>query len=243
MVTKRYNFPTINKCCRTLAEHIVTLAQQCVRDNGEFTIAASGGSTPRSLYRLLATPPFVDRMPWLQTHLFLGDERCVKPEHPDSNYRMIKEELLSQPLPAKCTIHRMMGEMRPEDGAIAYEQELHKFFSKDTNRPTPWPSFDMILLGLGIDGHTASLFPNSPALSEKKRWVTSTPPGILDPQVDRLTLTIPVINNASEVAFLVAGEKKHSLIEYILAQNQPISQYPASYISPQDKLSWFIADV
>lgn len=242
MIANLYKFKNLDRCCLALAEHIVALAQQCVSDKGIFTIAASGGTTPKTLYRLLAAPPFAEKMPWQQTHLFWGDERCVAPDHPDSNYRMVKEELLGQKLPANCTVYRMPGEKAPEDGAITYEETLKKFFSDGQNGVPKWPSFDLILLGLGSDGHTASLFPNTPALEENERWVVSTPPGLLDPQVDRITLTIPVINNAAEVAFLVAGEKKKSLIELILAKSRPISQYPASYIVPKGKFVWFIAD-
>ena len=242
MILKRHDFSTLDQCCQALAEHIVTTAQECVAERGCFTLAAAGGATPKPLYRLLATPQFAKRMPWQQTHLFWGDERCVAADHPDSNYRMLQEELLAHTFPATCTIHRMPGEMAPQKGAAAYEEELRKFFSTGRKEPLAWPVFDLILLGLGSDGHTASLFPNSPALSEKTKWVTATPPGVLEPQVDRLTLTLPVINNSAEVIFLVAGEEKKTLVERILGHQQSPAGYPAGRISPQGKLHWYIAD-
>ena len=244
MSPERYNFPTLDLCCRDLAEHIIDTARQCVADSGVFTLVASGGSTPKPLYRLLASPPFVEQMPWQQTHLFWGDERCVDADHPDSNYRMVKAELLPRTLPTAPTIHRMPGEMLPTEGAKAYEKDLRNFFSNGNNhiKEPLQPVFDLILLGLGDDGHTASLFPNSPALTEKTKWVTATPPGVLPPQVNRLTLTLPVINNAAEVIFLAAGEKKKALIDRILNHRLSSLKYPAALVAPQGKLLWYNVD-
>lgn len=242
MHPERYDFPTLAQCCHALAEHIVTTARRCVADNGRFSLAASGGRTPKPLHRLLAAPPFVDRMPWEKTHLFWGDERCVAPTHPDSNFRMAQETLLTHPLSARCTLHRMHGELPPEKGAASYEDDLRRYFGLGHHERSAPPSFDLILLGLGSDGHTASLFPNATALAETHKWVTATPPGILPPHVDRLTLTIPVINHAAEVIFLVAGAEKKALVDAILADRQTPSQYPAGRIAPRGKLIWYIAD-
>ncbi len=218
-------------------------AQQCVAQRGRFTLVASGGSTPQPLYRLLATLPFAHRMPWSQTHLFWGDERCVTADHPDSNYRLVKEELLAQGLLPTANIHRMVGEIPAATGAANYEEELRNFFVSHGDEAITWPVFDLILLGLGSDGHTASLFPNSSALNEKTKWVTATPPGVLAPQVHRLTLTLPVLNNSAEVIFLVAGAKKKTLVEQIISHRQGQAEYPAGYIKPQGKLHWYIAEV
>lgn len=242
MICQRHDFATLNQCCRSLAEHIVATARQCVAQRDLFTLVASGGSTPKSLYRLLAAPGFAEQMPWQQTHLFWGDERCVAADHPDSNFRMVKEALLAQGGPVAPTVHRMPGEMTPREGAAAYEKELRTFFGSGGHETISWPVFDLILLGLGSDGHTASLFPDSPALAEQTRWVTATSPGILDPQVDRLTLTIPTINNGTEVIFLVAGAEKKALAERILTDRQASTLYPAARITSQSKLLWYIAD-
>jgi len=242
MICQRHDFATLDQCCRSLAEHIVATARQCVAERGRFTLVASGGATPKPLYRLLGAPGFAERMPWRQTHLFWGDERCVAADHPDSNFRMVKEELLVPGLPSAAAVHRMQGEMPPEKGAAAYEKELRIFFSNDQDESIAWPVFDLVLLGLGSDGHTASLFPGSPALAEQTRWVTATSPGALDPQVDRLTLTIPAINNGAQVIFLVAGKKKKALVDRILADRQGSGVYPAARITPQTKLLWYIAD-
>ena len=242
MICKRHDFATLDQCCHALAEHIVATARKCVKENGRFTIAASGGSSPKPLYRLLAAPEFGEQMPWQQTHLFWGDERCVAADHPDSNYNMVHNTLLKSGGVASPTIHRMPGELPPKEGAAAYEKELRNFFDNGKSPKGSWPTFDLILLGLGSDGHTASLFPGSPALAEQTRWVTATPPGVLDPQVDRLTLTIPAINNATEVIFLVAGTEKKILVDRIFADRQNYLEYPAARITPQATLLWYVAD-
>ena len=243
MNPEQYTFKTLDLCCRAMAEHIVKTAKQCVETKGVFTFVASGGSTPKTLYRLLAAPPFVEKMPWDKTHLFWGDERCVAVDNPDSNYKMVSHELLTGNLPKAVTSHRMKGEMPPEEGAADYEKELQNFFSNNVNgdKITQPPVFDLILLGLGSDGHTASLFPGAQALLEKELWVTATPPGVLAPQVYRLTLTLPVINNANEVIFLAAGENKKSLIHEIITRRQSALQYPAALVAPQGKLFWYTA--
>ena len=241
MIVERHDFSNLEQCCRSLSEYIVATARQCVAEKGRFTLVASGGTTPKTLYRFLATDPFVDQMPWEQTHLFWGDERCVAPDHQDSNYRMLREALLTHPLPATCTVHRMPGELPPDQGAANYEEELRRYFTHDRKESVLLPTFDLILLGLGDDGHTASLFPNAMALAEKTKWVIATPPGTLPPHVDRITLTIPAINNATEVVFLVAGAKKKKLAAAILT-NRPPPEYPAGRIAPQGKLLWYVAD-
>ena len=144
------------------AEQWVNLARQAIARSGRFTVALSGGSTPKVLYSLLASPEYRERIDWLHVHLFWGDERCVPPDHPESNYRMVQEALLSKIQIPPENIHRMAGEKDPQTAAVEYEQELRDFFqTKDAA-----PRFDLILLGLGEDGHTASLFPGTPAPDE-----------------------------------------------------------------------------
>lgn len=241
MICKKHHFANLDQCCHALAEQIVASARRRVAERNRFSLVAAGGSTPKPLYRLLAGE-FHEQMPWPQTHLFWGDERCVAADHPDSNFRMVQETLLAAPGMRQPTVHRMQGEMTPHEGAAAYEKDLRIFFNQDNDETLSWPAFDLILLGLGSDGHTASLFPDSPALAEQTKWVTATAPGMLAPQVERLTLTIPAINNAQEVIFLVAGPEKKRLVDRILAHRQASDQYPAAHISPQKKLLWYIAD-
>ena len=157
------------------------------------TVALAGGSTPRRLYERLATCDF----PWPETEIFFGDERCVPPDHPDSNYRMASEALLSK-VPAN--VHRMPGETCD---AEAYEEELRQVFGAGL------PKFDLVLLGLGEDGHTASLFPGDPALEEKQRWVVR----VERPDHSRLTLTPPVLSAAQVALFLVSGAAKREALQ------------------------------
>ena len=170
------------------AEHFTALARARVTESGRFTVALAGGSTPRSLYALLATAAYRERVPWAATHLFFGDERCVAPDHPESNFRMVKEALLDHvPIPGG-QVHRMQGEdPQPERAAGAYEDELRHFFVTAGDLP---PRFDLVLLGLGADGHTASLFPGAPSLDVDDRLAVAAEPG-LEPFVERVTMTIP----------------------------------------------------
>ena len=158
-------FSTPAALAEDAAERFAALAQEAVEKRGRFAVALSGGGTPQLLFRQLAAEPFAGRIPWGQTHVFWGDERCVPPDHPGSNYLSAREALLDHvPLPAG-QVYRVRGEWRPEQAAQAYGDELHRVFGSG------WPRFDLILLGLGNDGHTASLFPGSAALEEKERLV------------------------------------------------------------------------
>lgn len=167
-----------------------------------FYVALAGGSTPRRLYELLASPQFQHRIPWDRLHVFWGDERMVPHDHPQSNYRVAYEALLKHvPIPPK-NIHPVRIDLSPEQAALLYGQELRSH----CGRRWRLPLFDLILLGLGADGHTASLFPRALALEEKKRLVVTHRPGGAEPA--RVTLTLPVINQARRVFFLVAGKEK-----------------------------------
>lgn len=218
------------------AEEVVRAATEAVAQRGRFAIALSGGSTPKSLYTLLASNA-VAGLPWARMFFFWGDERHVPPTDADSNYRMADEALLSKvPIPA-ANIFRVPAE-NPDAAAAAesYEQTIRKFFTLEAGEV---PRFDLILLGLGPDGHTASLFPETAALQEKSRLVVAN-------QVDklktiRITLTLPVLNAARCVAFLVSGTDKAAVLHEVLEGSGPGEKYPSKLVRPSDgELIWFV---
>jgi polyphosphate glucokinase len=213
-------------------------AIDAVNTTGRFTVALSGGSTPRGLYRLLATDPaWRDQLPWQNMHFFWGDERHVPPEHADSNFRMANEALLSvAPVPA-ANVHRMHGEAaNAADAAREYEDELHEAFGLKAGEV---PRFDLILLGLGPEGHTASLFPGTRALTENQRLVVSNWVGKLF--ADRITLTPPVLNNAACVMFIVSGPDKATALKGILEGPYEPDQLPAQLVNPTNgRLVWLL---
>jgi 6-phosphogluconolactonase len=219
---------------RQTAERFTGLAGQAIHDTGRFTVALSGGSTPRNLYEILAGPGYAGRVAWEHAHFFWGDERCVPPEHPESNYGMVKAALLSKITIPEANVHRMAGEKDPEIAAAEYEKTLVDFFSK----PGEWPRFDLMLLGVGEDGHTASLFPGSDALENTENLVVATYVEKL--KAHRLTLTLPVINHAAKIWFLVAGASKAAIVREIF-KDEAASRYPAARVEPTDgRLTWFI---
>jgi 6-phosphogluconolactonase len=213
---------------RAAAEHWVSVKPK--------TVALSGGSTPRALYELLADPakPFREQIAWGETHFFFTDERHVPPDHPESNFRMVNEAMFSRvPLPAQ-NIHRIPGENPVADSAAtAYESDLRRLFFGEAI-----PAFDLILLGLGEDGHTASLFPHSPALEEKDRLVVA--PYVEKLNAYRITLTLPVLNNGRCVIFLVTGASKAEVLREVIYTDRNTNLYPAQAISPTNgAVSWF----
>lgn len=212
---------------RQSAAFFVQSAAEAASLRGRFSAALSGGSTPRVLYHCLADPFFADKVPWEKVHLFWGDERAVPPDHPDSNYRAARETLISKvPIPSE-NVHRMPAE-RSDLAAAAetYEGELRAFFNPSGGRP----SFDLILLGIGADGHTASLFPGSAALEEEKRWVVAVYPE--NAKSPRLTLTLPVLNHARELFFLAAGKEKAQVVRLLLRNGFSGSVLPAARVRP-----------
>jgi 6-phosphogluconolactonase len=214
---------------------IVDLARDAVRARGRFTIALAGGATPRATYARLAAAPFHVAMPWDRTWVFFGDERAVPPDHPESNYRMASQTLLTKvPLRAE-QIFRMHAEADdPEAAATEYARTLAQFFHTRRGQP---PRFDLILLGLGVDGHTASLFPGSPAVKEIFRTVAAVHAAAAAiPQ--RLTLTLPVLNAAARVVFLAAGPEKAKVIKTVLHDHVLL---PAAMVRPTDgTLQWMM---
>ena len=218
------------------AEEVVRDANEAVKARGRFTIALSGGSTPKNLFNLLATNAR-NALPWDRMYFFWGDERHVPPTDPDSNYRMADEVMLSKvPVPAG-NVFRMDAE-NPDAARVAedYEKTLRKFFQL---APGDVPQFDLILLGMGPDGHTASLFPGTAALQEKSRLVVSN--WVEKLKTNRLSFTLPVLNAARCVAFLVSGTDKASVLKTVLEENASGEQYPAKLVNPSaGKLIWFL---
>ena len=218
------------------AEEVVRATTEAVAGRGRFTIVLSGGSTPKSLFNLLATNARTT-LPWDRMFFFWGDERHVPPSDPDSNYRMAEETMLSKiPVPAG-NVFRIPAE-NPDAAAAAeaYEQTLRKFFGLE---PGQVPRFDLILLGMGPDGHTASLFPGTAALQEKSRLVVAN--WVEKLKTSRLSLTLPVLNAAACVAFLVSGTDKAPVLKCVLEGDDPGEQYPAKLVRPRDgKLIWLV---
>lgn len=235
-------FPNIQAMSQAVADRLLAIAEASVKRRSKFTLALSGGSTPRTLYECLARDPYASAMPWPHTHLFWGDERYVPADHPDSNFLMVSQALLAHiPIPA-LNVNRINTDLSsPEETVAAYERDLRRLFDifGSLTPQNDFPVFDVILLGLGKDGHTASLFPNSPALQEMRRWVVATPVPELEPRVPRLTLTFPVINAARHVFFLVAGADKQPIVNIILHDPATAwSRYPAARVSPAGTLTW-----
>jgi 6-phosphogluconolactonase len=210
------------------AREFASRADEAIGERGRFAVALAGGSTPKATYEILARD-YSGLIDWSNVHFFFGDERSVPPDHEDSNYGMAREALLDH-VPAG-SVHRMQGELPPDEAAEAYEQELRDFFGSEE-----LPRFDLILLGIGDDGHTASLFPETSALEVHDRWVVANP--VLKLETTRITLTVPVINAARAVYFLVAGEGKARALAEILEGDPDPREYPASLIQPQDGPRW-----
>ena len=200
---------------------------------GPLRVALSGGSTPKALYSLLASDEFRDRFPWRQVSWFWGDERFVPYDHPESNYRMAREAMLAKVPAPPQNIHPIPADGTPEEAARRYEQILQEAYGAPTLEPAR-PLFDIMLLGLGADGHTASLLPGEKVLAERERWVAAVSHG--RPEV-RITMTYPVIESSRHVVFLVAGREKAAILQKIRAGG---SQAPAARIRPAGELLWFV---
>jgi 6-phosphogluconolactonase len=217
-----------------LARHVaewMTAAALAARD--PFRVSLSGGSTPKTLYRLLASDEFRGRFPWQLVSWYWGDERFVPHDHPESNYRMTRDAMLATaPVPPE-NIHPVPVDGTPEDAARLYERTLQEAYGAPTLDPTR-PFFDVTLLGLGSDGHTASLLPGDAVLQERKRWVAVVSHG--RPET-RITMTYPVIESSRRVAFLVAGSDKAAILRAIRNGD---SQAPAARVRPLGELFWFI---
>jgi len=218
---------------RAAADLIATTAAAAVAARGRFTLALSGGNTPRSLYQLLAAE-YAKRVPWSSTDVYFGDERCVPPDSPDSNYGMASEALLSRIPGLTERTARIQGELEPADAAKRYEAVLRSAFPDGT-------TLDVSLMGIGPDGHTASLFPGIPELNEHTRWVvpTNAPPTMKVHH--RITLTYPVFANTRTVVFLLAGADKRDILEKVLASaGNPQAPYPASRVTAREHVIYLV---
>jgi 6-phosphogluconolactonase len=224
-------YETPEELAEAAARDFAARAREAIDERGRFAVALAGGSTPKATYEVLARD-FAGELDWSRVHVFFGDERTVSPDHEDSNYRMAYETLLSR-VPVG-SVHRMRCELPPEEAATAYEEELREFFG-----PDDVPRFDLVLCGLGEDGHTLSLFPETAALDVTDRWVVANP--VLKLETMRLTLTIPVLNASRAVTFLVAGEGKADALKEILEGDADPRAYPAQLVSPEsDDLTWMV---
>lgn len=231
-------FPDLHKASQALAEGLVEAARDMLAVKGRFTLALSGGKTPRYLYTFLARE-CSSEISWEEVHFFWSDERCVSQESEDSNFAMAYKALISEaPLPSQ-NIHRISAEINPPEKAAGnYERMIREFFKPEEEGSF---LFDAMILGVGEDGHTASLFPGSSALAEKSRWVlaVNAPPSF-SPQ-KRITLTFPLINRSRSIFFLASGTKKREVVREILKNPGTARRlYPAAMIHPLGSVTWYI---
>ncbi len=219
------------------AELFAQAAQEAAAARGRFAVALSGGAAPQPLYRLLARQQFTQKIPWRRVHLYWGDERCVPADDPRSNYGAAERLFIRHVPVPEANVHRVRGEEGPEAAALACEKELRALAALE--RPTSeLPVFDLVLLGLGADGHTASLFPHSPALDEEERLAVATeaPDGS-----SRVTVTYPVIDAARRVWFLVSGARKAGMVAEVLEGLRVPKAVPAQAVAPlKGSLTWFV---
>ena len=229
---------TPEEVARNAASLFARTAASAIRERGAFTVALAGGSTPRRLYEMLATPEFRDSVDWKNTHFFWGDERYVPTDSADSNYRMAREALLSKVAVPEGNIHPVRTELATaKEAASEYEREIREFFKGETRDSAP-PSFDLVLLGLGTNGHTASLFPHRPTLHEAKRWVIED--FVEEVNAFRITMTLPLLNCARAVAFLVTGGDKAEVLREVVFGPRDPERLPAQLIQPATgTLTWF----
>jgi len=220
-------FDDPSQLASAVADAFVQDAREAIRDRGEFNVALAGGSTPKAAYQLLSAEPRRDMVDWPRVNVFFGDERTVPPGSSDSNYKMANDALLSRVPLVADHIHRMRGEDDPITSARDYSQVL-------TQQLGPLPRFDLVLLGMGPDGHTASLFPGQPTLQETRRWAVAVVGAKSEP---RVSLAYPALNSSHDVAFLVTGEGKRDVVARALAGDRTL---PAAMIHPVWRLHWFM---
>lgn len=227
-------FETPEEVAHVAASYFVKIAEKASSASGRFSVALAGGSTPKRMYELLASEEYRDRVQWLKVHIFSGDERCVPPDHRDSNYHMASETLISKvPVPPE-NVHRMRGEGDAEANALLYEDDLRSFFPN-----VAWPNFDLILLGMGDDGHTASLFPNTPALRESQAWVAAN--WVEKLNAFRVTLTAPAISSAANIIFAVTGTGKATTLSKVLRGKYDPENLPSQLIQPSSgAIVWLV---
>jgi 6-phosphogluconolactonase len=227
------SFPSPEALAKGAAEYICDQALRCLANTDNFSLVLSGGSTPKLTYEQLVHASRQRVLNWSKVQVYWGDERCVPPDHAQSNYGMARQSLFDHVSVPDDNLHRMACEEDPDAGASLYETLLRSHYKGQA-----YPTFDIILLGLGVDGHTASLFPRTPILDERQRWVAP----VYVPRLDswRITLTIPTINAARKVVFLVAGGEKAPIIQQLLEPTDIRSTLPASLVKPDGELIWLL---
>jgi len=226
-------FDDLESLSRAAARLFAEEAEKAVAERDRFCVALSGGSTPHRTYEILASESFRGRVPWHGVHIFWGDERCVPPDHPQSNARMARQALLDHVPLLPGNVHPVSGERLPAEAAGSYETELCRLFSGRM------PRFDLIFLGMGSDGHTASLFPGGSALQERKRWAVEAQGPSGGPP--RVTLTLPVLNEARLICFLVAGGNKAKTLARVIRGSNASHPLPAQRVVPWNgELFWYV---
>jgi len=228
-------YPDTDTLSQEAAQYIAHLASESIVTHGRFTLALSGGSTPKKLYGLLGSEPYRSQIDWVQVEIFWSDERCVQPDDPESNYAMAQQVLLSKiPIPPN-QVHRMPADQPDREAASeAYAKEMRRAFGTDGV-----PNFDLIQLGMGPEGHTASLFPHQPSLHEQHRLVM--PVSVPKPPPDRLTFTPPLLNAARNILFLVTGSEKADAVHAVLEGEYNPDEYPAQIVRPpKGEVTWML---
>lgn len=232
---EKYLFNNGEELAEQLAKDFSAAVSEKASSGGQLTVALSGGHTPKTFFEILADQ-YEDNIAWDRVVFFWGDERCVPPDNDESNFKMTNLALLSKVDIPEANIHRVLGEDPPHNEALRYEQEIKEFIPEGSNG---FPSFDWIFLGMGPDGHTASLFPGAPTLEEKKKiCVVATHP---ETGQKRVSVTFPVLDGAKRVSFLVAGDSKAPVLKEIMESGGKPLSYPASMVSPVDGvLEWYL---
>jgi len=224
---------TADEVLIALADYFVKIGNESITARGKFTVALSGGSSPKKLYELLASTSYADQLAWEKVFFFFGDERNVPQDHKDSNYLMAKKALFEPLLISPANVYAVDTTFEPAEAAAKYWNLISTFFDEDE------PSFDLVLLGLGDNSHTASLFPHTPVLHDTKPGVKEV--WLEDQQVWRITLNAPLINEARYIAFLVYGEGKAIAVHHVLEDAEDIEEYPAQLIdSIAGETLWFL---
>ena len=232
MPTIRY-FNSMADLSLAAAELVAEAAETAMAARGRFSIVLSGGTTPLPLYRLLATPAYSDRVAWNKTLLFWGDERCVPPDHPESNFLLASQTLLAEGLVPHENILRIPAEPPPpEEAALRYQETIRTHLGQEP--------FDLVLLGMGNDGHVASLFPGSPQLTEHHRLVAAVPTPTAIPPLPRITMTLTALNHSRHMVVLISGKEKGELLAAISSQGKS-TPYPAAQLAPLGQLTWLAA--
>lgn len=228
-------FRSVNALNESAAQFCLNIAEEAIRSRGRFTFCLSGGKTPKSLYYLLSSDPYKDLIPWKNTFLFWGDERYVPKDDERNNAHMAYGVLINKVSIPPANIFPIPVKLSPADAAIKYEETLLHFFGDEK------PSFDLILLGLGENGHTASLFPNTKVLHENSHWVKEV--YVEDQRLYRITMTAPLINMARNILFLVSGADKATILHRILTSSYQPDRFPVQLINPgEGSVSWFADD-